>query len=55
MKEVQDINFDILKECCDELGIEMIPAESTEYITLTDEEGNKHIIKIGDNLFEERN
>jgi hypothetical protein len=51
-REILDIDFDILKECCDGLGIELVPAKSSEYITLIDEDGRESIINPGDTIFE---
>lgn len=50
-REVLEIDFDILKECCDDLGIELIPAKSSEYITLIDENGREERIFPGQNIF----
>ena len=50
-REVLEIDFNILKECCNDLGIELIPAKSSEYITLIDENGDERKVIIGDNIF----
>ena len=50
-REVLDIDFDVLRECCDELGIELVPATSSEHIVLTDENGKEVIISPGDTIF----
>lgn len=51
-REIMDIDFNILKECCNNLGIELIPANSNEYITLVDENETEHKVMPCDNLFD---
>ena len=50
-KEVKPMDFDLLKECCAELGVKLVPASSSDYILLTDEHGNKFRVTAEDNIF----
>ena len=51
-RKVVDVDFNLLKECCSEQGMELIPATSEKYIELTDEHGNKYKVMPSDNIFE---
>ena len=50
-REVEPMDFDLLKECCAELGVKLVPAASSDFLTLTDEHGNEFIITAEDNIF----
>ena len=38
-KKIKPVDINLLKKCCEELGIALIPAESNRYIRLIDEHG----------------
>lgn len=51
-RKVEDIDFSLLEECCSKLGIELVPATSSDCVTLIDEQGNKVKVTTSDNMFE---
>lgn len=51
-REIKGMDFDLLEQCCTALGMELVPAESDEFITLTDKSGNKEKIFPGYNIFD---
>lgn len=51
-REVLDVDFNILEKCCTKLGMELIPAKSSEFIALIDEKGNEEKILPNYNIFE---
>lgn len=52
-REIPDIDFEILKECCDELNLELIPSSRSDCLTLIDKDGNSDYLDCNFNIFDE--
>lgn len=52
-KEIPSIDLEILKECCNELNIELIPSSCDDCVVLIDENGNKDYLDCGFNIFDD--
>ena len=51
-KDLLSTDFDLIRKCCNELGIGLVPAQSQNHITLTSEDGEKEFLDAQFNLFE---
>ena len=52
-KNIDKPDMNLILECCHELGIKAVPAESSEYILLTDENGNVLKLDKQFNIFDD--
>lgn len=51
-KELLSTDFDLIRECCNELGIGLVPAQSQDHVILTSKNGEKEFLDSQFNLFE---
>lgn len=51
-REISNIDFDLLQECCQELDIELIPADLNKYVVLINENGDKEYLDSSFSIFD---